>query len=243
MIPTHIRGTSIADVWFQLLYNLIDKIENKEPGARRYTIDQGSYVGQDRLEYDLVIAEITQPWIRPLLPEFPPQLNLPPIANYENDPQEAIDSYMSYLISPEKAPDEHYTYGERISLSWKKVVEIYQESGWNTNVPIFQVGQPSDILMVGQEKNECESSTPCLRLIQPRISDGKLHFVVYFRSWDLWGGFPVNLGGIQVLKEALVEEIGNGLQDGSLIGISPGLHIYDHVEVVAYARLGKEKKS
>jgi thymidylate synthase len=99
--------------------------------------------------------------------------------------------------------------------------------------------------MVDQEKSESESSTPCLRHIQPRIIDSKLHFVVYFRSWDLWGGFPVNLGGIQTLKEAMVEEIGNGLQDGSLIGISPGLHIYDHVEVVAQVRLGRniEKKN
>ena len=49
---------------------------------------------------------------------------------------------------------------------------------------------------------------PCLRGIDTRIRDGRLHFFVYFRSWDLWNGFPANLAAIQLLKEYMAQEIG-----------------------------------
>ncbi len=55
----------------------------------------------------------------------------------------------------------------------------------------------------------------------------KLHFFPYFRSWDLWGGFPSNLGAIQILKEFVAAEI--GVEDGEIIASSKGLHVYDYV--------------
>jgi thymidylate synthase len=55
---------------------------------------------------------------------------------------------------------------------------------------------------------------------------GKLHFIVYFRSWDLWAAFPTNLGGLQLMKEFMASEI--GCEDGEIIAASKGLHLYDH---------------
>ena len=63
--------------------------------------------------------------------------------------------------------------------------------------------------------------------IDCRIIDGHLHLFVYFRSWDAWGGFPANLGAIQLLKEYMAQEI--SVADGALIGISKGLHLYDYM--------------
>jgi thymidylate synthase len=103
---------------------------------------------------------------------------------------------------------------------------------------IFEIGKPNDIFFYSNN----DGHTPCLRLIQPRVYDNKMNFIVYFRSWDLWNGFPVNLGGIQMMKELMVHEIGNGLEDGSLLCVSPGLHLYDHHEFVAYTRLQRENK-
>jgi thymidylate synthase len=76
-----------------------------------------------------------------------------------------------------------------------------------------------------------------LRGIDTRISDGKLHFVVYFRSWDLFNGFPANLGAIQLLKEYMAAEI--GVEDGEIIASRKGLHIYDYVFELAKLRCGK----
>lgn len=57
-------------------------------------------------------------------------------------------------------------------------------------------------------------------------------------SWDLWGGFPVNLGGIELLKQYMAKEIGVG--NGKIIAASKGLHIYDHALKYVRIRRGEE---
>jgi thymidylate synthase len=236
MHPIHIKGTSIPDTWFQLLWELVDRYEDKKPGVHSYQIQSGSYVGQNRIEFDFVTIEITQPWVKPFIPELPADLNLPPIAddNY-------VENYLSYLCTAERQPNETYTYGERLCLSWNTIIETYKKFGYNTNTCVFEVARPEDIFLIDTEKDG-GSDTPCLRLVQPRIYNNVLSWSIYFRSWDLWNGMPVNLAGLQTMKEAMLEELGDpNLQDGPIIAVSPGLHIYDHVESLAYARLRRNK--
>jgi len=95
----------------------------------------------------------------------------------------------------------------------------------NTNQAILQVGQPGDCLL---------DDPPCLRHVDIRVYDGKLHFFIYFRSWDLYGGFPSNLGGLQILKEYMAAEI--DVQDGEIIAASKGLHLYDYAWDLAKLR-------
>jgi thymidylate synthase len=63
-------------------------------------------------------------------------------------------------------------------------------------------------------------------MIDTRIRNGRLNFVVYFRSWDLWAGFPSNLAAIQLLKEYMSSEI--GVEDGEIVAMSKGLHLYEY---------------
>ncbi|MQY73647.1 MAG: thymidylate synthase, partial [Dehalococcoidia bacterium] len=58
------------------------------------------------------------------------------------------------------------------------------------------------------------------------VRHNRLNFVVYFRSWDLWAGFPSNLAAIQLLKEYMASEI--GVEDGEIIAMSKGLHLYEY---------------
>jgi hypothetical protein len=81
----------------------------------------------------------------------------------------------------------------------EEVIKIYKTGGPGTNQATMEVGMPQDIV---------NPDPPCLRLIDTRVRYGKLHFVVYFRSWDLWAGFPANLAGIQQLKEYMAAQIG-----------------------------------
>ncbi len=81
-------------------------------------------------------------------------------------------------------------------------------------------------MAVGDSQSIYLSDPPCLRAIDTRIRDGRLHFIVYFRSWDLWAGFPSNLAAIQLLKEYMASEI--GVDDGELIASSKGLHLYEY---------------
>jgi hypothetical protein len=76
----------------------------------------------------------------------------------------------------------------------------------------------------------------CLRELDTRIQDGRLHFFPRFRSWDLWGGFPANLAAIQILKEYMASEI--GVEDGEIIASSKGLHLYGYAEEIAKLRRG-----
>ena len=94
---------------------------------------------------------------------------------------------------------------------------------------VLQVAHPSDLTLV---------DPPCLRSIDTRVQDGKLHFTsVLFRSWDLWSGLPANLAGIQTLKEYMAGEI--GVEDGEMIVESKGLHLYGYAEDLAKLRCMK----
>ena len=99
----------------------------------------------------------------------------------------------------------------------KEKIKMYREDGYGTNQACMSVGNRHSIYL---------EHSQCLRLIDTRVSNGKLHFIVYFRSWDLWGGFPANLAAIQILKEYVASEI--GVEDGELVASSKGLHLYDH---------------
>lgn len=139
----------------------------------------------------------------------------------------ASDRYKKILIQEPEAwttlKRESYNdgHGARIYQDFLSQIDLviwtYKNKGHRNNQMILQVGQPDDMLLI---------DPPCLRHIDTRIQDGKLHFYPYFRSWDLWGGYPANLAGIQMLKEYMAAEI--GVEDGEIIASSKGLHIYDY---------------
>jgi thymidylate synthase len=108
-------------------------------------------------------------------------------------------------------------------IEW--VIDTYKKYGHRNNQMVLQVAHPSDLTLL---------DPPCLRSIDTRIQDNKLYFFVYFRSWDLWGGLPANLAGIQHLKEYMAAEI--GVQDGEMIVESKGLHLYGYAEDLAKMR-------
>ena len=211
-----IEARDLPDAWFQCVYNILEK-------GRTYLIDRGSYEGQKRLEFDYVTVHIKFPGSRPLLPDIPPALGIPnPVAD------DYLDQYLPYLMTSEKKEGEEYTYGEYLEPQISEVIRIYREDGHETNQAYMTVGNPETIYL---------SDPPCLRGIDTRIKENRLHFAVYFRSWDLWNGFPANLGAIQLLKEYMAESIGVG--DGEIIAASKGLHLYDYIWELAKLRTMK----
>jgi len=108
------------------------------------------------------------------------------------------------------------TYGTYLEPQIDKIVKMLRTSP-NTNQAYMTVGDPSTVDM---------QDPPCLRGIQCRVRYDALHFIVYFRSWDLWAGFPSNLAGLQLMKEHMAKEI--GVADGEMECLSGGLHLYEH---------------
>jgi thymidylate synthase len=213
---TTIQARDIPDAWFQCVYEIIDM-------GHRYQIDRGSFQGQERLEFDYITVQIKYPGTRPLIPDIPEALCIPnPVADGY------IESYLPYLMTAEKQPNEDYTYGEYLEPQIAEVIRMYRQDGHGTNQAYMTVGDPKALLL---------NDPPCLRGIDTRIRYGKLHFMVYFRSWDLWNGFPANLGAIQMLKEYMAQEI--GIEDGEIIAASKGLHLYDYIWELARLRTMK----
>lgn len=81
-----------------------------------------------------------------------------------------------------------------------------------------------------------KGSTECLRGIglsirKEGIKDNRLDLEVFFRSWDLVNGLPVNLGGLTMLMEYSCNLLGDeNVRPGLLIANSSGLHMYDFSE-------------
>lgn len=105
------------------------------------------------------------------------------------------------------------------------LIWTYNKHGHRNNQMVLQVARPGDCFLI---------DPPCLRHIDTRIQDGVLHFFVYFRSWDLWGGLPANLAAIQALQQYMAEAINVG--HGQMIVESKGLHLYGYAEDLAKMR-------
>ncbi len=205
-----INARDLSEAWFVCLRKTLTE-------GREYKIERGSYVGQHRKELDFVVVQVRYPGTRPLVPDVPQGVPPPTSMDY-------IESYLPYLMTAHKADSEQYTYGQYLEKQITEVIRMYKEDGYNTNQAFMSVGDSQSIFL---------PDPPCLRGIDTRVRDGRLNFFVYFRSWDLWAGFPSNLAAIQLLKEYMSSEIGVG--DGELIASSKGLHLYEYAWDLARA--------
>jgi len=200
---SHIEARDLSEAFFQCCRRILT-------AGYEYTIDKGSFEGTRRKELDFVIIHIKKPGTRPLVPDVPQGVPSPSSNEY-------IEEYLSYLMTDVKQPHEQYTYGEDLAPQIEKVILRYKQDGPECNQLCMCVGSAGSLELEHPQ---------CLRLVDTRIRYGKLHFIVYFRSWDLWAGFPTNLGGLQLLKEYMAEEI--GVDDGEMICLSKGLHLYEY---------------
>lgn len=210
-----IEARDLSEAWFLCLRRVMTQ-------GREYEIERGSYVGGLRKELDFIVLHVRHPGRRPLVPDVPPGVPPPSSMDY-------VENYLQYLLTSFKADTEQYTYGEDLEPQIPEVIRMYREDGHNTNQGFMAVGSRDSLNL---------PDPPCLRGVDTRVADGKLHFVVYFRSWDLWAGLPSNLAGMQLLKEYMASEI--GVEDGEIVALSKGLHLYDYAWELAKVAAGME---
>jgi thymidylate synthase len=254
-----IKARDLPDLWFQAVHDILDVgrrfVIDRGSYAGQTRLEYDYFTGQ-------VTFPGTKPLL-PDIPTHCNIPN-PVEEDYIYGGEGYERSYIEYLMTGHKAPGESYTYGERLAhtplrgdkLSWWQqkdteiidprevdgkilfeedgeifinqiewVIDTYKKYGHRNNQMVLQVAHPSDLTLV---------DPPCLRSIDTRIQDDALHFLIYFRSWDLWGGLPANLAGLQHLKEYMAEEI--GVRDGEMIVESKGLHLYGYAEDLAKLR-------
>ncbi len=254
-----IKARDLPDLWFQAVHDILDHGKrftiDRGSYAGQTRLEYDYFMGH-------VAYPGAQPLLPDIPPSC--GIPNPVEHDYVYGGEGFERSYIEYLMTSHKEPGESYTYGERLTraqisgdkrLWWEKndeeiidrrevdgnivfeedgklfinqiewIIDTYKTLGHRNNQMVLQVAHPSDVSL---------KDPPCLRSIDTRIQDGKLIFFVYFRSWDLWGGLPANLAGIQNLKQYMAEAI--GVEDGEMIVESKGLHLYGYAEELAKLR-------
>jgi thymidylate synthase len=249
MRPIHLDCTTIADAWFRLLHALPDY-------GYRQDIQQGSFENeQHRIQFPGMSVYIEHP-DKDMVPVIPAALGIPAPTSEET----IQDYFANYLMDPILAENETYKYASRINESFGytgstiagnrkehtqlSVITDMLKKTPLTNQACIEIAKPVDVIKcVG---NDGKLDPPCLRLIDFKVIPGSDEFglypslsvSVYFRSWDLWAGFPTNLGGIELLKQYVASEC--GLENGSMYAYSAGAHIYGYHEEIAKIRTGRK---
>jgi len=202
-----VRGYDINEVWRDAMWLCIKN-------GYDFVVEKGSYEGQIRKQLDSVFITITNPETRPLAPILPAGIPAP-------TDEKKIESYfVNQIMGSEKAENEEYTYGEFITTQIDRIIDLLIVSKGNTNQATICIGNSETTFL---------PDPPCLRSISFKVVNGKLNMTLYFRSWDLYSGFPENLGGLQLLKDYVLDSICGyfPVVDGSIFAYSDGLHIYE----------------
>jgi thymidylate synthase len=231
MLPFFLNAKTISDAWFQLIYNLFDN-------AYEQKIQKGSFEKEQyRLQYPGIAVFIEHPYYD-MVPMIPPAMGIPAPTT-----EEYIEDYfVNYLMNPELSENETYTYASRIQSSMpnggtqlERVVAILKETPL-TNQAVIEIATPHDLDICYGKDGKLDP--PCLRILDFKVipvgDDMLLTVSAYFRSWDLWAGFPTNLGGIELLKQFVASEA--HLKNGCLYAYSAGAHIYGYQEEIARLR-------
>jgi thymidylate synthase len=247
-----VEEKTLDSMWFTLLSEVYKH-------GRKNHIDYGSFAGSNRLEFDFVAGTIEFPTTRPLSPIVPE--GVPPVTTDE----EIEKYFVTYLMDGTLEGNEHYKYatwiaggkytlpkaefrvplvgykGDKCTMTvpnqveW--IIDHYKDKGHGNNHCYIQVGYPESSFAydIPWKTEDQRQTSPCLRGIDTHIKDGELCFAVVFRSWDLFAGFPENMGGITMLMEYMAEQL--GVKTGPLSFSCLKLHCYDSQIKAVKARL------
>lgn len=216
MQPTIIVANDLNELWFESI-----KACFNPDLAKKYKIESGSFVGQDRYQLYSYTGMIKHPETRPLAPIMPEGMSAT-----TND--EYIEKYFAeYIMNPDLFGNNEYTYGYFIAPQLPKVIRLMRDTPDN-NQAVISLGDPFA---------EYDHS-PCLRTITFQYNEGKLSIAVFFRSWDCFAGLPTNLGGMQLLCEYVAMEC--DYETGPMFVYSSACHCYETAKPGVEQRLGKK---
>ena len=244
--PVQIVANDLNDAYFQLLTYVYNY-------GRKYKIDTGSFAGAYRLEFDFCSGFIKYPHTRPLSPIMPEgippvttdaELELTYFPNYLMNPELEGNEhykYSSWINGTDHYSEfKYYVYNDEkefyktinienteTPLEW--VIRHFKEKGYGNNHCYINVGNvDSGFNYDISYNNESERRTsPCLRGLDFKIKNNYLIISCIFRSWDLYAGFPENMGGLALLNQYVAEQL-DDVKPGPLAFTSAGLHAYDY---------------
>ena len=218
-----IKAKNIPDACFQAWYEVIKN-------GREFKIDSGSFTGTVRTELDFLHIHIDDPaygyGTQDIIPAMPEGSDIiPPVTL---DYLYGSGKYAYCLLDDYKHYNEVYTYGYRLRHPIDQinyVIETLKKTP-RTNQMALRFSRPEDMAL---------EDPPCLNSIFCRVQDDKLNFHIYFRSNDMWSGFPANMVAIEFLQKTMALEI--GIDQGSFDYTCSGAHIYDYAKNIVKQRI------
>ena len=214
----NIKAKSISEAWFQALYHLPDHCYKQD-------IQAGSFADDYRLQYPWLAIEIEQ-YLNDTIPIVPEGIPAPTTQGY------VVDYFVEYLLPsgyPKKA-NEVYSYATRIGEQLNSLIKMLSNNPHNNQMTL-EIGRPEDITL---------SEPACLRVLDFKVVNNALDVSMFFRSNDLYSGFPTNLAGIALLCEYISNMA--GMPRGKMYYASPGAHIYGKYKEIVETRVGRKFK-
>lgn len=193
-----IEEKSVGEAWLKIL-QLVQK----------FGFIKKSQHGEDQKELMNLVAVITD--------EDPDNIKW---KNYFPFSRDDLLQYYPQLVTGMQVIDVSYTYGQRLRSygsidQIRKLIDLLKKTPFSRRAisVLYNVNQDID-----------SENAPCLVLIQCLVQEDKLFMTAYFRSHDLFDGWPKNSFGLLKLQKYICEEV--NIERGSLTIISNSAHVY-----------------
>ena len=194
-----IRGKNVADTWLKLI-DAVMKFGKQKPSE--YNIAQKELVDAVTVieEKDNGVAE----WL--------------PFTEAD------LENYLPQMLSPSKPEKVAYTYGERLfRRDQDKPSEIEKAVG-RLRKNLYSRRAFATTWRISEDSES--ANPPCLTQVTWLVQENKLFQTVFFRSHDLYEGWPMNLMALQQLQHDIANEL--GVQPGHIVCVSHSAHLYEN---------------
>jgi thymidylate synthase len=105
----------------------------------------------------------------------------------------------------------------------KKAIETFKQDPTRRSVVMHTWIPMRDLEKFTMERKA--TSSPCLVMIHPQITEGKLHFFVVMKTNDLFNAWPGNAFAFSSLQEYMAKEI--GVPIGTYNHFSVSMQVYE----------------
>jgi thymidylate synthase len=206
------EGDTVAQTWLKII-NLISKYGKTE---------KTRYASNNKLKEILNLTAVVQK-------EDPEHEYLP---HYMPFSMQELQSYYPEMMTKRRIPGAAYNYGDRM----RNQVVVKEDS--KTLITINQIKEIINLLKRRPFSKKAyavlyraddwlkadSSDTPCMTQLHARITQNKLFLTAYFRSQDMFHGWPRNAFALRKVQKEMAD--GVGIAMGPLTIVTMSAHMY-----------------